>query len=226
MTNTELANASKVILGTTEASAVYIGDTLVWQTASSALPYDTEVEYIQTNNTSYIDTGVTITRSLLNNASYIEYTTECSILVDSAAEGANTLYFFMGSKDQKYYSGLGSTYHSSSTQNDGQKHIFKLIKQNNQVYLYCDNTIIDQYNYSNSKTSTQRNFYLFRCNGASGAQNIDNKKYYAKLQINDDVIFEMIPVRVGQVGYMYDKVSKQLFGTQTEYNFLLGPDKQ
>jgi hypothetical protein len=31
MTNTELASASKVILGTTEASAVYIGDTLVWQ---------------------------------------------------------------------------------------------------------------------------------------------------------------------------------------------------
>ena len=34
-----------------------------------------------------------------------------------------------------------------------------------------------------------------------------------------------IPVRVGQVGYMYDRVSGQLFGNQGTGNFILGEDK-
>lgn len=30
MTNTELANATSIMLGTTQASAMYIGNTLIW----------------------------------------------------------------------------------------------------------------------------------------------------------------------------------------------------
>ena len=36
---------------------------------------------------------------------------------------------------------------------------------------------------------------------------------------------DLIPVRVGQVGYMYDKVSGQLFGNVGTGDFGLGPDK-
>ena len=36
---------------------------------------------------------------------------------------------------------------------------------------------------------------------------------------------ELIPVRVGQVGYLYDKISGQLFGNQGTGDFVLGPDK-
>ena len=36
---------------------------------------------------------------------------------------------------------------------------------------------------------------------------------------------DLIPVRVGQVGYMYDKVSRQLFGNSGTGNFILGNDK-
>ena len=38
-------------------------------------------------------------------------------------------------------------------------------------------------------------------------------------------ILDLIPVRVGQVGYMYDKVSKKLFGNNGTGSFILGPDK-
>lgn len=37
-------------------------------------------------------------------------------------------------------------------------------------------------------------------------------------------VCDMIPVRVGQVGYMYDKVSGQLFGNSGTGNFILGND--
>jgi hypothetical protein len=44
MTNTELANATSIMLGTTQASAMYIGNTLVW--SNNTVPYDAEIEYL------------------------------------------------------------------------------------------------------------------------------------------------------------------------------------
>ena len=37
---------------------------------------------------------------------------------------------------------------------------------------------------------------------------------------------DLIPVRIGTVGYMYDRVSGQLFGNAGTGNFILGPDVQ
>lgn len=39
-------------------------------------------------------------------------------------------------------------------------------------------------------------------------------------------LIDLIPVRVGQVGYMYDRVSGQLFGNEGTGAFILGPDVQ
>jgi hypothetical protein len=38
-------------------------------------------------------------------------------------------------------------------------------------------------------------------------------------------VIDFIPVRIGNVGYMYDKVSGKLFGNTGTGNFILGPDK-
>ena len=39
-----------------------------------------------------------------------------------------------------------------------------------------------------------------------------------------NILRDFIPVRVGNVGYMYDKVSGQLFGNSGTGSFILGPD--
>jgi hypothetical protein len=41
---------------------------------------------------------------------------------------------------------------------------------------------------------------------------------------NSVLIRDIIPVRVGNVGYMYDNVSGQLFGNAGTGNFILGND--
>lgn len=47
MTNTDIASATSIMLGTTQASAMYIGNTLMWPINTSRLPSGyTEVEYI------------------------------------------------------------------------------------------------------------------------------------------------------------------------------------
>jgi hypothetical protein len=49
--------------------------------------------------------------------------------------------------------------------------------------------------------------------------------YYFKIYSNNGLVRDLIPVRVGQVGYMYDKVSGQLFGNSGTGEFILGADK-
>lgn len=45
MTSTEIAAANKVMLGTTEAVAMYIGSTLIWQTGGGEIPHDYSQDY-------------------------------------------------------------------------------------------------------------------------------------------------------------------------------------
>lgn len=51
------------------------------------------------------------------------------------------------------------------------------------------------------------------------------KIIWIKIEVNGVITFDSIPVRVGQVGYMYDRVSGQLFGNAGTGQFILGPDK-
>ena len=45
-----------------------------------------------------------------------------------------------------------------------------------------------------------------------------------KVYIDNTLVRDMIPVRVGQVGYMYDKVSRTFFANAGSGSFTLGPD--
>jgi hypothetical protein len=46
-----------------------------------------------------------------------------------------------------------------------------------------------------------------------------------KITENNYLLYDFIPVRIGTTGYMYDKVSGQLFGNAGTGSFILGPDK-
>ena len=48
---------------------------------------------------------------------------------------------------------------------------------------------------------------------------------HIKIQMGDNHVRDFIPVRVVTVGYMYDRVSGQLFGNAGTGAFIIGPDK-
>lgn len=50
------------------------------------------------------------------------------------------------------------------------------------------------------------------------------KIYSAKIYKNDILVRDFIPVRIEQVGYLYDTISGELFGNAGTGNFVLGPD--
>lgn len=86
------------------------------------------------------------------------------------------------------------------------------IKINNSNYTYTQTTF-----------QTQYDVILFGLNNAGGMIVRGSKigdTYIKKGTIEID----WIPVRVGMVGYMYDRVSGQLFANAGTGNFILGPD--
>lgn len=69
-------------------------------------------------------------------------------------------------------------------------------------------------------------FYLFT---AKNGNKIDSRYFKgrisaAKIWLSDVLVFDAVPVRVGQTGYLYDKVSGNLLGNIGTGSFTLGPD--
>ena len=92
--------------------------------------------------------------------------------------------------------------------------------------LYVDGTLV------RTDYFTQYNFYYI-CIFALGNHPDDESSvghyvkqsvYSAWLTINGVLVRDYIPVRVGQVGYLYDKVSDALSGDLHGRAFTLGPD--
>ena len=50
--------------------------------------------------------------------------------------------------------------------------------------------------------------------------------YFRVYSFDDGLILDFIPVRVGDIGFMYDRISGKLYGNSfSSGNFILGPDK-
>lgn len=61
-------------------------------------------------------------------------------------------------------------------------------------------------------------------NGTPDSRSFKGAIYFVKLYHDGILVRDFIPVRVGNVGYMYDEVSGQLFGNAGTGEFILGPD--
>ena len=58
----------------------------------------------------------------------------------------------------------------------------------------------------------------------SSSSSYEGKIYNAFIyDKNNEKILDLIPVRIGTTGYMYDKVSRKLFGNSGTGNFILPP---
>ena len=70
-------------------------------------------------------------------------------------------------------------------------------------------------------TANTYNMYLFSRNFEGEAQPCANARIYG-FTISDRM--DLIPVRVGNVGYMFDRVSGTLFGNDGTGDFIVGAD--
>ena len=69
------------------------------------------------------------------------------------------------------------------------------------------------------------NLFLFAtCRNAEPNFYATGRIYYAKFWRNGTLIGDFTPIRIGTTGYLYDRVSKQVFGNSGTGDFVLGPD--
>ena len=67
---------------------------------------------------------------------------------------------------------------------------------------------------------------LFATTGYEPSYGTSNSRIYScRIRVGGVIIRDYIPVRKGTVGYLYDRVTGELFGNAGTGDFALGPDK-
>lgn len=184
------------------------------------LPYDAEIEYLEGDGNAYIDIGIEAGDGISVNA---------TIYKDSWQSGK----WAFGGGDSVSVKSFGVFYNRTSKD-------LRLWYNNNSYIagLYANApALIDiaiangvcsiggmSVNYTTTSFNSNYNIIIFGLQAGSNKYltSVKIKNFYIK---KGSVEIDLIPVRVGTVGYMYDRVSGQLFGNQGTGSFILGNDK-
>ena len=196
-----------------------------------ALPYDAEIEYLGSDGDQYLDSGITT-----------DNTIECEIDMM-----VTSVYGSQGVFSARNYpnASSGRDKFSLSIWSNGSKLALNDINYDSgwkgsislntrfvtsikQRGLYMNDTLLASSG-STSTFSFDVTIGILRCHVLNDEW--DTRKgngiriYGCKIWKDGSLVRNFKPVRVGQVGYLYDKVGGQLFGNEGTGSFTLGPDK-
>lgn len=194
----------------------------------SNLPYDAEIEYIESTGTQYIDTNYT---PVIGDSIHIEFMQDRAIVsttdyqcLYSAGTGTYQIIHLIGKTnvlDGAYYKYFAT----------GQAEYFNYYPSVGVWYTLdvTGNGIATIGNYTSTSNpideldGNDTTLWLFiRINGATPFIGKIKRFWIENGGVKK---LDYIPVRVGQVGYLYDKVSGELFGNAGTDDFVLGDDR-
>lgn len=199
------------------------------RTMGNALPYDAEIEYIQGDGSAYIDTGVKAT-------SNIRY--ECSFTI-TAVPSTNFPIFGgrvgLNNKSSAFYYYYSGTYRFSWRYGNSYAEGYTLNKNTGDFYatnratariMVVDNTASITCN--TSTFTTDYTVYIFAMNNGGSISNNSSTSVlrikWMKIYDGSTLVRDFIPVKKNSIGYLYDKVSGELFGNSGTGSFILGND--
>ena len=192
------------------------------------LPYDAEIEYLESTGTQWIDTGVN---------GYLDFDYDIKFLIPTPVSQNYYNSFFgawnsIGNKPNQFLNTNFSaqTFYCGNGQ-DAQLNM-GACPQNEMVHFRKDgNTIqlnkrVKTLSYS-EPYELDRTLFLFGTNrGTIINRALSGTRIYSfELSLGSEMILDFIPVRVGNIGYMYDRVSGEFFGNAGTGAFIIGPDK-
>lgn len=213
----------KMYLGSTAIGKAYLGNNLVFQQGGGVLPYDAQIEYLESTGDQWIDTGVLandntklemrFSPTSINNRRLISTRTAAwQNQFDIILYTSTTLYVRVGF--------CSSGNQVSFTISASQWYDLVVDRRTSKLNGTSKN------NYTGGGSIVNPNSIILYAGGGDlqGDSRCLAKIAYCKLYEGDTLKRNFIPVRVGTVGYMYDKVSKQLFENLGTVDFILGPD--
>lgn len=185
----------------------------------SSLPYDAEVEYIGFHQNCSIDTGI---KPSTNYKYYWKYlwTGRTNWTYPFTNKGSSGNWFTFGGIEtsNRTQIHIASKSITGKALNIDTIYNGSLMRNGNNMEEVLNNTSMASLAYGDYQSSM--NLYI--------QNNRDFTIQIYEFRIVDDnnnTILDLIPVRVSTTGYMYDKVSGQLFGNAGTGSFTLGPDK-
>lgn len=197
--------------------------------AASAKPYDAEVEWLQSDGRCYFDTGVLGGRPL--DFELVLMQTE-----NEAGTSSNIMGARISTSDTSLTDQIGTatntaavinyTYKGSTGQVSLTADTKTTISRVNRV-LKKDNSTINTM--PSGYWATDHSMLLFAVwNGATSsvAYGRDLTKICSLEMVYNSVkVRDFIPVRIGSVGYLYDKVNDVLYANLGSGTLIVGPDK-
>ena len=209
-------------IGSDSVAKAYIGSDLVYSSTPFVLPYDAEIEYLGSSGTQFIDTGIVPTATT-GVYSHINRTATGDKYAMGLRDTSGNTRWCAGNNGS-WYLGYGSYYSSSGI--SGNEADIKLNWMNDKKFYTEFSGATKTYNLPTLNFTPQNNIRLFGSAGVTGSTyRFTGTISFFKISDGSNVIMDLIPVRVGQVGYMYDKISRTLFGNDGTGSFTLGNDK-
>lgn len=184
-------------------------------------PFDAEVEYLYSYGSAYIDSGIEATGDL---------SVEFSIKPGNNNNAAMCGAIYNRGSNSYYRTHVSTRYWYNNTEL-GDSSLALLATSNfYHVHLDVDSGTLTV---NNSVTSFTPVSFTCNCNYGIFARLSANMNVQAKpsafawfkMRRNGVLLRDFIPVRVGTTGYLYDRVSGQLFGNAGTGRFTLGNDK-
>ena len=186
------------------------------------LPYDAEVEYLESTGTQYIDLGITAEATDVIIIDY-EYTALPNTLKgvfgsrSTSSAGKVTIYNGYTGGNHPILCALGSNSNVIINSTPITQQRYKIIVDIPNGSANINNTSYNVGTY----TENTVNLHLFTISTGGTIMSPAAMKCYS---LNIGTRMDLIPVRVGTVGYMYDRVSGQLLGNDGTGDFIVGPD--
>ena len=201
------------------------------QAQQGGLPYDAQVEYLESTGTQWIDLGVKIDTEMDVSLTFIPTADNggysVGVGIFGTRDGLNSrnisCYYTNSVVFCDYNSSSYAPYRAIVTNSPiGKLLVFNLSKYRREITINGVSTS-NTTTYPSSFSALQNTRLLW----IAGSDGFNSAKAIGKLyQFSITGLMQLIPVRVGTVGYMYDRVSGQLFGNSGTGSFVLGPDVQ
>jgi len=210
---------TKAFVADTEIDKMYLGSVLVYSKGPETLPYDAEIEYIEGSGTQWIDTLITPDSNTKIQVKLMNKEVSGNVILGYYID-SDTSDYRLFNYNNKIYFDVYSQRVTGVADSLRAGFVYNFELGNNYVKNLDTGTTL-----LSGTVITFTGLSTIRINNALGINNNSkNRIYYLKLYNGDNVVRDFIPVRIGQTGALYDKISKRLFENSGSGSFICGND--
>lgn len=190
------------------------------------MPYDSRIAFLESSGRQYVDTGLVVDQDTHIRAVFTLMAPVNTItwFFGALGTGTSTRYGLMG---HYLNAGLQILFKSQSRPFAGMwtEGARVSVDFDKNIFTLNVDGVVTVTTFTLSPFSSVTTLLLFAASQSIGPQGFASMRFETfQAWSNDVLVLDYYPVRVGDVGYMYDQVTGALLGNSGSGSFILGPD--